>query len=145
MHRVVVFAALIMFAMMLIVAAAHSHPLTRDEPVVRMVLQEANNEPFDGMVAVAATVFDRVSDSRWPDTVRGVVYQRDQYTGMALRLGSFSMEQIALAREAVRLARLGFRPCGRSVFWYHTHAVNPWWNQELVLACKIGNHVFWRE
>ena len=28
-------------------------PLTREEPIVRMVLQEAANEPFAGMVAVA--------------------------------------------------------------------------------------------
>jgi spore germination cell wall hydrolase CwlJ-like protein len=33
-----------------------------------MVLQEANGEPFSGMVAVAGTVFERMYDARWPDT-----------------------------------------------------------------------------
>ncbi len=120
-------------------------PLTRAEPVVRMVLQEANNEPFDGMVAVAAVAFDRAGDSRWPDDVRSVIYQPRQFSGMSLRLGSYTVAQIQKARTAVRMARFGARPCGPSVFWFHTHAVNPIWNQEMVLACKIGNHVFWRE
>lgn len=124
---------------------AEAHPLTRAEPLVRMVLQEANNEPFDGMVAVAATVLDRVNDSRWPNTVWAVVYQPNQYSGMALPFGSYTPFQIDRARYAVAMARLGVRPCGQSVFWFHTYAVNPQWNQEMVVACKIGNHVFWRE
>jgi len=50
-------------------------PLSRDEPVVRMVLQEANGEPLDGMIAVAAVAFDRVAAQGWPSTVREVIYQ----------------------------------------------------------------------
>ena len=124
---------------------AEFKPLTRDEPLVRMLLQEANNEPFMGMVAVAATAIDRAIDSRWPDTIRGVVYQPYQYSGMALKMGQYPPHQVERARLAIGVARFGTRPCGGGVFWYHTLAVSPSWDKKMVEACTIGNHVFFRE
>ena len=134
--------------MIVTVPPAHGHapkPLSRAEPIVRMVLQEANNEPFKGQVAVAATVFDRVADGRWPDTEHGVVYQPYQYSGMALDLRRYTAIQIESARRAVHVARLGARPCGASVLWYHTLDVNPTWDAKMELACVIGNHIFFKE
>ncbi len=126
-------------------AAQGAEPLTRAEPIVRMILQEANNEPFEGLVAVASVAFDRITDPRWPDSPHGVVYQPYQFSGMGILLRSYTVAQIALARRAVEVAGLGSRPCGRSVFWYHTHAVKPTWNKRLVVACKIGGHIFYKD
>ncbi len=117
-------------------------PLTRAEPVVRMVLQEANNEPFLGMVTVAGTAFDRLADKRWPNTIKRVIYQKAQYTGMALRLRNYSVTAIEEARTAVRLARAGVRPCGK-VMWYHSTQVRPRWATALRRVCRIGNHNFY--
>ncbi len=124
-------------------AEARNHPLTRAEPIARMVLQEANNEPFDGMVAVAGVAFDRISDPRWPNNAHDVVYQPYQFSGMSLRLGAYTVEQISTARFAVSLARLGSRPCGTSVFWYHTLQVYPVWAKQVVERCRVGNHIFY--
>lgn len=117
-------------------------PLSRDEPVVRMVLQEAANEPFAGMVAVAGVALDRVADRRWPDTARAVVYQRAQFSGMSLRMRKYSRQQIIRARVAVAIAESGTRPCG-TVLWYHTPAVRPIWNRQLNMKCQLGRHVFY--
>ena len=142
-----ILAAYIAF-MIVTVPPAHGHPITplsRAEPIVRMVLQEANNEPFKNMVAVAGTVFARLSDPRWPTTEHGVVYQPYQYSGMDLRLRRYTPDQIERARRAVYVARLGSRPCGPSVFWYHTLDVNPAWDARMEVACVVGNHIFFRE
>jgi hypothetical protein len=117
-------------------------PLTRAEPVVRLVLQEAANEPFDGQIAVAGVALDRVTAPSWPDTAHGVVYQRDQFTGMGLKLRHYSEAQITRARAAVIVARTGYRPCGH-VFWYHNGDVNPVWDDNLDLHCRIGGHLFY--
>ncbi len=134
--------------MIVTVPPAHGHmniPLSRAEPIVRMVLQEANNEPFKGMVAVGSTALDRIADSRWPDTAGGVVYQPYQYSGMALPLRKYTPDQVERARRAVHVARLGSRPCGSSVLWFHTLDVNPTWDAKMEVACVIGNHIFFRE
>ena len=121
---------------------AEFKPLTRAEPIVRMVLQESNGEPFYGQVAVAGTVFDRMEDPRWPDTAKGVVYQPWQYTGMRHRLGLYSRANITKARTAVALSRRGVRPCGR-VFWYHNPTVQPSWSYVYHKHCTIGLHTFY--
>jgi len=125
-------------------AAQEFKPLTRDEIVVRLVLQEANNEPFDGMVAVAGTVFDRVEDNRWPNTIRDVAYQPYQYEGMVRRIRPYSRAAITKARAAVAVSRDGARPCGR-VLWYHNFTVYPKWAQSYKIACVIGGHIFYTD
>ncbi len=119
-------------------------PLTRGEPIVRMVLQEANGEPFMGMVAVAAVALDRVVDSRWPDTDHKVIYQRHQFTSMAQQLRRYTNTQIITARRAVADARRGKRPCGIA-YWYHATWMpqRPRWAAQVTPRCTIGNHTFY--
>ena len=118
------------------------NPLTRAEPIVRMVLQEAANEPFVGMVAIAGVAYDRMSDRRWPSSAHGVVYQPKQFTGMSIPLRNYSQAQITRARYAVLEAHLGTRPCG-IVFWYHTTEVTPSWRKRLTMKCRLGAHIFY--
>lgn len=42
----------------------------------RLVYAEAQGQPFDGQVAVAAVVLNRVASPDFPNTVRGVIYER---------------------------------------------------------------------
>ncbi len=124
-------------------ACAEFEPLTRDEPIVRMVLQEAANEPFDGMVTVAGVALDRAADKRWPASVRDVVYEPYQFSGMELRLRRYSAGQITRARLAVSEAELGTRPCGQ-VLWYHAAWMMPAWDfNKIEEVCRIGVHVFY--
>jgi N-acetylmuramoyl-L-alanine amidase len=124
--------------------SAEIKPLTRDEPLVRMVLQEANGEPFEGMVAVVGVALDRVIDRRWPDTIKEVVYQPWQFTGMRSKIGKYTNDQIELARFMVLIAKNNVRPCGR-VLWYHRDDVEPSWAKRLEVACVIGRHIFYKD
>ncbi len=123
--------------------------LTRAEPIVRMVLQEANNEPFSGQVAVAGVALDRMRAGQWPSTANGVIYQPWQFTGMRARLGKYTNSQISEARNAVRMAQEGWRPCGNDIFWYYAPKEMkppgrvPSWASETVKKCEIGGHIFY--
>lgn len=119
-------------------------PLTRDETVVRLVLQESNGEPFYGLIAVAGSVFDRMDNSRWPSTADEVARQPRQYDGMHIPLKNYSPEQIELARSAVYLASIGARPCG-TVYWFHATYVSPYWKSSYRRACTIGRHIFYTD
>ncbi len=117
-------------------------PLTREEPIVRMVLQEAANEPFAGMVAIAGVALDRMLDRRWPSSEHAVVYQPAQFTGMGIALRQYSEAQITRARIAAAEAVIGTRPCG-TVLWYHTTEVTPSWRKRLTVQCQLGAHIFY--
>jgi N-acetylmuramoyl-L-alanine amidase len=110
-----------------------------------MVLQEANLEPFAGMVAVAGVALDRVRDNRWPDNAEAVVRQPNQFTGMSIKIRRYSQQQITRARLAVAAAEGGTRPCGR-VLYYHTDWVKPKWDySKIEVACQLGDHIFYRD
>ena len=114
-----------------------------------MVLREAAFESFVGKIAVAATAMNRVENHMWPNTVKGVVLQPDQFTGMWVEPAP-SVRQPT--RDDARLASAlamhhGVRPCGRDVYWYHANYIStPGWVSRLNLevACKIGLHIFYR-
>lgn len=134
--------ALIFLAAMLFSNFTWGHSPAQKEPIVYMVLQEAANEPFDGMVAIAGVAFDRMVDRRWPATIKSVVYQPRQFTGMGVKLRKYSHKQIERARLAVAVALSGVRPCG-DVFWYHTGDVKPIWRLKLFKHCQLGAHIFY--
>ena len=48
--------------------------------LANIISAEARGEPFEGQVAVGAVVLNRVEDSRFPDTVKGVITQPGQYS-----------------------------------------------------------------
>src|SRR3546814_13918017 len=57
-----------------------------DDHLVLLVLHEAEDQPFPGMVAVAGVVLDRVKDDRWPETLKRVIYQPAQFTDMGVHM-----------------------------------------------------------
>lgn len=137
--------ALIFFALVTVFsgpAEVGFTPITRAETIVRLILQEAANEPFAGMVAVAGVVYDRMSDRRWPSSAQGVAYQPHQFPGMDIPLRRYSQTQVTRARMAATEAYSGTRPCG-VVYWYHTTGVTPSWRKRLALPCPLGAHFFY--
>ena len=45
-----------------------------------LIYCEAGNQPYEGKVAVGSVVLNRVSSSRYPNTMEKVIYQRGQFT-----------------------------------------------------------------
>ena len=76
-----------------------------------LVYGEARGEPYNGMVAVAATVMNRVSDSRFPNTVSGVIYQSGAYTCVAD--GQINLGYNETCKKAAQDAINGWDPTSR--------------------------------
>ena len=116
------------------------------EPLVFMLLQEANGEPYDGMVAVAGVALDRAEHGQWPNSLDEVLYQPRQFTGMQFDPKAYTPSQIDKAQGAALLARVGLRPCG-PVYWYHATwmATYPAWtaSPKVKVSCTIGDHIFY--
>ncbi len=116
------------------------------KPLVFMLLQEANGEPYDGMVAVAGVALDRAEHRQWPDSLDEVLYQPSQFTGMWFDPKAYTPSQIDNAQGAALLALGGLRPCGL-VYWYHATwmATYPAWaaSPKVKISCIIGDHIFY--
>lgn len=46
----------------------------------RVIFAESGNQPLEGQMGVAIVVYNRIADSWYPDTVQGVLAQRNQFT-----------------------------------------------------------------
>ena len=112
------------------------------ELMARVVYGESRGEPFEGQIAVAAVILNRVFANDFPSTVSGVIYQDLAFTAVAD--GQYKLTPDAQAYQAVRQALNGYDPTyGALYYWNPSTATSRWvWSREVTL--KIGRHVFAR-
>ena len=66
----------------------------------KLVAAEARGESYEGQVAVAAVVLNRVQDSRFPDSIEGVIYQKNAFS--VVRNGYIKAERTEESDKAVK-------------------------------------------
>lgn len=103
---------------------------------------EARGEPYEGQVAIAAVILNRVKNSNFPNTVAGVIFEPLAFTAVAD--GQIWLEPDETAKRAVMDAINGWDPTGGLVYYYNPVTATSQWmfNRQVVL--RIGNHVFVR-
>ena len=102
---------------------------------------EARGEPFEGQVAVAAVVLNRVKDSRFPNTIKEVILAQNQFTAVAD--GQFYMTPNESSYKAAQRALSGEDPSRGALFFYNPKtARNVSWFKSLKELRTIGSHVF---
>jgi N-acetylmuramoyl-L-alanine amidase len=106
----------------------------------KVVTSEARGESYEGQVAVAAVVINRVLDPRFPDTIRDVVYQKNAFS--VVSDGSINMEPTELAYKAAQEALYGVDPTNNSVYFWNPDISTCSWIKTLNPHMRIGNHVF---
>ena len=75
------------------------------ELLARLVHAEAKGEPYEGKVAVAATVINRVNSSAYPDTIREVIYQYNHgFQYCPVRNGQINLPADDVALKAAKEA-----------------------------------------
>mgnify|MGYP002477912845 FL=1 len=104
------------------------------------VYGEARGEPYEGQVAVAAVILNRVKSPNFPDTVSGVIFQPGAFT--AVSDGQIWLTPNETARKAVIDAINGWDPTGGCIYYFNpATATNKWiWSRPQVK--QIGKHIF---
>ena len=117
------------------------------------IYHEAASEPDAGQRAVAQVILNRVRHPVFPATVCGVVFQGSERTGCQFSFacdGSLErgMPAGAVWTRALRVAAAALNgrvePAVGLATHYHTYAVTPSWNRQLVMTAAIGAHFFHR-
>lgn len=108
--------------------------------LARVITAEAKGESYEGQVAVGAVILNRVRDSRFPNTLAGVVYQTHAFESVSN--GTIYQPPTASAVRAARDALNGWDPSGGAVFFWNPYKpVSKWiWSRPIIT--QIGNHVF---
>jgi N-acetylmuramoyl-L-alanine amidase len=112
--------------------------------LARLVTAESDGEPFEGQVAVAATILNRLQNPLYPKTVPGIIYQVDngRYQYSPVLDGRINQPASASAYKAVQLAMSGWDPSnGANGFYNPTKTSNNWVKSQPVTVV-IGNHIF---
>ena len=126
------------------------------ECLTRNIYWEAASEPFEGKVAVAQVTLNRMQSGKFPDSVCGVVHQKNVFYERVVCQFSWYCEgnhkvkaihkPMWLESEEVAKKVLleGFRlPSLKNALYYHADYVNPGWKHPRIE--KIGRHIFYGE
>ena len=108
--------------------------------LAKLVHSEARGEVYAGQVAVAAVVLNRVKDSRFPNTIAGVIYQPWAFT--AINDGQFALEPNQTAYQAAKDAMNGWDPTYGAVYYYNPKTATSAWIRSTKTVTTIGRHVF---
>ena len=106
--------------------------------LANLIYCEAGGEPYDGQLAVASVVINRVRSSVYPNTVVGVIYQNKQFSPVAsgrLELALATNKATSRCYQAADEAMSGVTNVGNCVY-FRTPV-------EGLTGINIGGHVFY--
>ena len=108
--------------------------------LAKVIYAEARGESYTGQVAIAAVVLNRVEDSRFPNTIAGVIYQPWAFT--AVNDGQINLEPNQTAYQAADDALNGWDPTYGCVYYYNPQTATSKWIFTTKKVTQIGRHVF---
>ncbi len=106
----------------------------------KLVHAEARGEPYKGMVAVAATVLNRVANSKFPNTIAGVIYQSGAYT--CVSDGQINLAANEQSRKAAQDAINGWDPTSGCIYYFNPNTATSSWIWSRPQVMTIGSHIF---
>ncbi|MED4205840.1 cell wall hydrolase [Neobacillus mesonae] len=109
--------------------------------LARLVRAEAEDEPYQGKVAVACVVLNRVESKAFPNTIKEVIYQKRQF--QPVQNGQINKpandDSIKAVQEALKEKR---QIAGDSLFFYNPVIATSRWLDTRKTTLVIGRHVF---
>ena len=93
-------------------------------------------------MAVGAVILNRVHDSRFPNTISGVIYQAGAFTAVADGQINKTIADTSSVYKAAQDAMNGWDPTHGAVYYYNpSTATNKWiWSRPVITT--IGKHKF---
>ncbi len=117
-----------------------SIPEEEKDLLARLVTAEAKGEPYEGKVAVATVVLNRVENEQYPDSIKEVIYEKKQF--QPVDNGTIHNPATAEAEQAVNEA-IAKQGTGKgSLNFYNPNIVDSEWHRTKTVTAEIGNHVF---
>ncbi|KML34076.1 spore cortex-lytic enzyme [Rossellomorea marisflavi] len=104
------------------------------------VYGEARGEPYEGQVAVAAVILNRIDSPSFPNTAAGVIFEPGAFTAVAD--GQIWLTPNERAKEAVMDAINGWDPSSSALYYFNPDTATSKWIWTRPQIKKIGKHIF---
>lgn len=104
------------------------------------VYGEARGEPYEGQVAVAAVILNRLESQSFPNTINGVIFQPGAFTAVAD--GQIYLTPNEKAKQAVLDAINGWDPSGGCLYYFNPVTATSKWIWTRTQIKTIGKHIF---
>ncbi|AIC94628.1 MULTISPECIES: spore cortex-lytic enzyme [Shouchella] len=108
--------------------------------MAQAVYGEARGEPYEGQVAVAAVIVNRLNSPTFPDTVAGVIYEERAFTAVAD--GQINLGADESSRNAVLDALNGQDPSNNALYYFNPDTATSAWIWTRPQIKRIGKHIF---
>lgn len=108
----------------------------------QIVYAESKGEPFEGKVAVASVILNRVLSPSFPNSIEEVVFQPRAFSCVVD--GTITVEPTQDCFDAVHEAINGNDPTGEALFFYNPEIATCSWMHEVdkFNEIPIGQHLF---
>lgn len=124
-------------------ASNHSGFTDKDLKIMaNAVYGESRGEPYEGQVAVAAVILNRVRSSEFPNTPSGVIFQPGAFTAVAD--GQIYLTPNETAMKAVKDALSGWDPSDGCLYYFNPKTATSKWIWSRPQYKTIGQHIFCR-
>ena len=110
--------------------------------LARAVNGEARGEPYEGQVAVAAVILNRVRHSSFPNTISGVIYQPGAFTAVSDGQINVPIDSKSTVYKACQDALNGWDPSGGALYYFNPNTATSSWIWSRPLIKQIGKHRF---
>ena len=108
----------------------------------RIIYSESGNQSLAGKIAVGNVVLNRVASKQFPNTVYGVIFQRNQFSpaGNGLIYRTPNAESVV----AAKLALEGVNTAGNALYFINPSiSSSGWFNRNCTYVATIGAHTFY--
>lgn len=105
-----------------------------------IIFAESGNQSLAGMIAVGTVIMNRVGDSRFPNTIKGVITAPGQFTPVSN--GTIHKTPSDQAVIAAKLVLEGAREAGSSLYFVNPRGGLSRWFRSLTPVTTIGDHAF---
>lgn len=106
------------------------------------VYGEARGEPYEGQIAVAAVILNRLESDTFPNTISGVIFEPRAFTAVAD--GQIWLEPNETSRRAVQDAINGMDPSDGCEYYFNPDTATSAWIWTRPQHKQIGKHIFCR-
>ncbi len=106
--------------------------------LARLIMAEAQSEPYEAKVAVGAVVINRVQSGQWAGSIKGVIYQKSggYYQFTPVQNGWINKPADAECIRAAKAALNGADPTNGAQFYYDGSVTNEW-----ILAKPVSTQI----
>jgi N-acetylmuramoyl-L-alanine amidase len=110
--------------------------------MAKVVHAESKGEPYQGKVAVASVILNRVIDPNFPNSISGVITQRNAFS--CVRNGNVNAIPNSDSYNAVMEAIKGNDPTNKALYFYNPDIATCNWMHGIQKknVQNIGRHVF---